>query len=114
MTQKRTKKNLTTMSKTAKSAKRIDEKQSYFSDYQKLAKKLWKRPATKWVLGGVAVASIFPLTLRLFRRYPQINEFLSENIHAVEESVGEIGTKLKGKIDHLKGDVEDFSDGARH
>jgi hypothetical protein len=37
-------------------------------DYQKLGVELWRIPATKYILGGVAVASVLPFALRGAKR----------------------------------------------
>lgn len=78
-------------------------------DYRRLGMQLWKIPATKYILAGAALASLVPVTMRLFRRYPQINEFIHENLDTVEGKVTELKDKVTERISRASGD-EEFTD----
>ena len=49
-------------------------------DYRKLAIELWRIPATKYVLGGIALAAFGPAIVRQLRMVPQVDAFISENL----------------------------------
>lgn len=86
-----------------------------FRDYKKLAKDLWKIPATKYVLGGVAVAAFIPVATRLLRRYPKVNTFIRDNMDVVEQKLEEVGEKINEKISDFKSGIQDeYSDSSRH
>ncbi|HXH29186.1 MAG TPA: hypothetical protein VNJ01_00065 [Bacteriovoracaceae bacterium] len=63
-----------------------------FKNYGRLASKLWSRPATRYVVGGAAVAALVPVAMRVYKRYPQISTFFSESLDAVEGKISEIKT----------------------
>ena len=53
-------------------------------DYRRLALNLWNKPATRYVLGGVAAAALVPVAMRVYRRYPGISTFFTDSLDVVE------------------------------
>lgn len=79
-----------------------------FKDYKKLSLELWRIPATKYILGGVAITSLVPVMLRVLRNNPQIGNFFRNNVDVIESKVGEIGEIISDKIADLRsGSAED-------
>jgi hypothetical protein len=63
----------------------------------------YERPASKYVLASVAVAALIPLAIRLFRKYPEISEFVTENLDSVED-----------KLKDFRKELSDEGEEARH
>jgi hypothetical protein len=81
-----------------------------FEDYRKLSLELWRIPATKYILGGVAITSLVPVMLRVLRNNPQIGNFFRNNVDVIENKVGDIGDIITDKIADLRsGNVEDVT-----
>ncbi len=76
--------------------------QSLFKDYKKMSTVLWSKPATKYVVGGIAFASLIPVAIRLLGRFPKINTFIRENLDVVEEKLEDVGHMVTEKISALK------------
>lgn len=52
-------------------------------DYKKLFVELWRMPATKYILGGVALVGFMPVLMRGLRKFPQVNTVVHENMDKV-------------------------------
>lgn len=70
--------------------------ETLFRDYKKLTREVLEIPATRYILGGVAIVSLIPFAMRLFRRYPEINTFVSDNLDSVVSKVDGIIGSRKG------------------
>ena len=67
------------MARTKKSVQNTRSR-SINRDYRKLVIGLWSVPATKYILGGVALAAFGPALIRQLRTLPQVDAFISDNI----------------------------------
>lgn len=68
-----------------------------FTDYKRLGVELWRMPATKYILGGVALTALIPVALRALRDYPEVNTFVKENVEGIRhrlESVIHSGDEM--------------------
>lgn len=92
-TRKKMKPGPKTMNTRAKNLERTIE--NSYGDVESYVTSLWNKPATKYVVGGIAVAALVPLTSRLLRAYPAIGEFLRENMDTVDQKLGELGSRIK-------------------
>lgn len=85
-----------------------------FKDYKKLSRELWRIPATKYILSGVAITSLVPVILRVLRNNPQIGNFFRTNAEVIESKVGGIGDIITDKIADLRSDSLDDAANAHH
>lgn len=60
-----------------------------FDRYSERFGEWYETPAAKYVVGGVALAILSPLAMGLYRRYPGISRFFSENLDVVEDKLKE-------------------------
>ena len=84
-----------------------------FNDYKKLSLELWRMPATKVILGGVAITSLVPVILGTLKRNPQIGNFFKTNVDVIESKVEQVSDVITDKIADLRGKVDEIVE-ARH
>ena len=54
-------------------------------DYGKLGESIWRKPATKYVLGGIGLVVAAPYIMKLLKKIPAVEEFLASSTDAMEE-----------------------------
>ncbi len=59
-------------------------------DYRKLGVELFRKPMTRYVLGGIALTALVPFALRMFRN-EEVQTFVRDNVE-------EIRTRIDGMI----------------
>lgn len=64
--------------------------QAILNEYQKLTLELWRIPTTRYFLGGVALAAAVPIILRVLKNYPEVDDFIRENLDEALEKVEDI------------------------
>lgn len=95
MASTRTRRTATRATRTGSSALRIQKQinQDYVNiirDYRKLGVALFRKPMTRYVLGGVAITALVPVFLRMFRN-EEVQTFVRDNVE-------EIRTRIDGMI----------------
>lgn len=63
-------------------------------DYKKLAIELWQVPVTKFVLGGAALGAL----VAVFRKYPEINTFVTDNVSNVRSKIDDALNSSEDRI----------------
>lgn len=91
----RNKRTTTTRANTARTPLRIQKEinEDYVElarDYKKLALALWKKPATKYILGGLGLAAVTPFLFRTIKGLPGVEAFFTDTFEGV-----------KNKVDHV-------------
>lgn len=61
-----------------------------FQDYGRLALALWRRPATKYILGGAALATLLPFAIRSIGGFSEVNTFVIDNVNGIKRRVDEV------------------------
>lgn len=79
-----------------------------FADYKRLTLELWSMRETKYVVGGLAAASLLPLAAGALSRIPRIKSFFDENLEAIEEKIEELRDQPKSDREKI------FDEDARH
>ncbi len=59
---------------------------SQIRHYRKMGMKLLKRPATPYILGGVAVTVLAPMIMRLFRN-EDVTTFVRDNVDTIRTRI---------------------------
>lgn len=59
------------------------------TDYKEVLRGFISSPAVKYVAGGVATAILARLAANISDRYPEISNFIKENLETVENKLGE-------------------------
>jgi hypothetical protein len=95
MASTRTRRTSTRATRTGSNALRVQKQinQDYVNlirDYRKLGVALFRKPMTRYVLGGVAITALVPVFLRMFRN-EEVQTFVRDNVE-------EIRTRIDGVI----------------
>lgn len=56
-------------------------------DYKKLGLALWKKPATKYILGGLGFAFLTPFLFRTLKGLPGVEAFFTDTFEGVKNKV---------------------------
>jgi hypothetical protein len=72
-------------------------------DYKKLFVELFRKPVTRYVLGGVAVTALAPVLFRNIRRIPMVDSFLSENMENLD--LDGIRSKVTDTISSFRSEI---------
>lgn len=65
-------------------------------DYREILKEFVSSPAVKYVAGGIATALLTRLANNMADRYPEISNFIRENMDTLESRLGEFRGNLDG------------------
>lgn len=65
------------------------EKTVINEDYKELIREFLQSPTVKYVAGGISVALLARLAAKLSDRYPELSEFMKENISMMENKLHE-------------------------
>lgn len=65
-------------------------------DYREILREFITSPAAKYIAGGIATALLTRLANRLSDRYPEISEFIRENMDMLEGRMGEFRSCFEG------------------
>lgn len=116
MTQKRSQKKIaeTEDRKSTKGRRTHLNDSQHLVDYKKNVAGIWSMTMTKYVLGGLAVATILPIAIKTFRRFPKLGSFISDNVNSVEDKVAGMGTRIKNNVEKLRSTGEQMIDGDIH
>jgi hypothetical protein len=69
-------------------------------DYKELLRDLAANPAVRYVAGGIAAAVLTKVATNLSERYPEISNFIKENLDNVEGRLGEFKNGLGESARH--------------
>jgi len=84
-------------------------------DYGVLAARLWRVPATRYVLGGIALVAIVPAAIKALRKIPKVDHFLDENMNAMSEKIEELENMFMEKFsDYTEGKEDSSKDSHAH
>ncbi len=89
--------------RTRGSAQSMDARNDSFQedrDYKEILKDFISRPAVKYVAGGVAAAILARLANNMAGKYPEISDFLRENMDNLEAKLGEFRDTLQNTAQH--------------
>jgi hypothetical protein len=84
------------------------------SYYQLRVLEFWNRPATKYVLGGIAAAAVIPPLFRALKRNEKVSEFIEGNMEAATEKFEEVRDQIKEKISDFRVASSEERTDARH
>ena len=73
-------------------------------DYEKLAIELWKKPATRYVLGGAEIAILVPFAMRMF---PRFNTLIRDNMDTASDKWDEVEGMISERISEIKSRSQD-------
>lgn len=63
-------------------------------DYKDLLRDLASNPAVRYVAGGIATAVLTRIATNLSQRYPELSNFIKENLDNVEGRLGDFKNSL--------------------
>lgn len=63
-------------------------------DYKELFRELASNPAVRYVAGGIATAVLTKIASNLSQRYPELSNFIKENLDNVEGRLGDFKNSL--------------------
>ncbi len=63
-------------------------------DYKDLFRELAANPAVRYVAGGIATAVLTRIATNLSQRYPELSNFIKENLDNVEGRLGDFKNSL--------------------
>lgn len=69
-------------------------------DYKELLRDLAANPAVRYVAGGIAAAVLTKVATNLSERYPELSNFIKENLDNVEGRLGEFKNGLGESARH--------------
>lgn len=81
-------------------------------DYGTLFARLWRIPSTKYVLGGVAVATLVPFAIKALRRIPEVDHFIDNNMSAMHEKIEQLEEFIANKFSHEENSTNEIE--SRH
>jgi hypothetical protein len=64
-------------------------------DYKEMFYEFAQNPAVRYVAGGIATAVLSKLATNLSERYPEISNFIKENLDTVEGKLGDFRNSLE-------------------
>ncbi len=70
-----------------------------FRDYGRLSLRIWEKPVTRYIVGGAALAALFPIGKRAMSFYPRFAEFFRGSLDEVESRLSGLGNRMKIKDD---------------
>lgn len=82
--------------RTAATSQRNGSTVSADRDFKMIVKDIITSPAVKYVAGGIATAFLSRLATNLSDRYPEISNFIKENLESVEGRLDEFKQSLSG------------------
>ena len=59
---------------------------SLVEDYGRLGVELFRKPVTRYILGGVALATLAPVLMRFFRR-EEVQTFVRDNVEGIRTRI---------------------------
>lgn len=89
-----TKRTTTKRSRTTKSSKANAEIMGVEIDYKEILRDLYSSPTVRYLAGGIAAAFLNRYANKLSEKYPEVADFLKENIEAFEGKLNEIKHSL--------------------
>jgi len=69
-------------------------------DYKEVLRDLAANPAVRFVAGGIAAEVLTKIATNLSKRYPEISNFIYENLDNVEGRLGEFKNGLEESARH--------------
>lgn len=69
-------------------------------DYRKLGAELFRRPLTRYILGGVALTALAPVIMRLFRN-EDVTSFVRDNVDTIRTRIDGFIHSGEEKLDSL-------------
>lgn len=69
-------------------------------DYKDVLKELAANPAVRYVAGGIATAVLARIASNLSDRYPELSNFIKENLENVEGRLGDFKDSLADSARH--------------
>ena len=91
---KRTTKSTSKSSGRSKSSSSDTEILGVQIDYKEILRDLYMSPTVRYLAGGVAAAFLNRYANKLSEKYPEVADFLRENIEAFEGKLGELKQNL--------------------
>lgn len=76
-------------------------------DYKKLFVELYRKPAFRYILGGVAVVAAAPMLLRNIRRIGMVDTFLADNVDNL--NLEELRGRVTSTINSFRDGREDVA-----
>ena len=77
-----------------------DKKISMDRDYKEMLRDLAANPAVRYVAGGIATALLTKLATNLAQRYPELSNFIKDNLDNVEGRLGDFKNSLGENARH--------------
>lgn len=87
-------KRTTKRSRTPKSTSADTEILGVHIDYKEILRDLYASPTVRYLAGGIAAAFLNRYANKLSEKYPEVADFLKENIEAFEGKLSEIKQNL--------------------
>lgn len=87
-------KRTTKRSRTPKSTSADTEILGVHLDYKEILRDLYASPTVRYLAGGIAAAFLNRYANKLSEKYPEVADFLKENIEAFEGKLSEIKQNL--------------------
>lgn len=87
-------KRTTKRSRSTKSSSSDAEILGVQIDYKEILRDLYTSPTVRYLAGGIAAAFLNRYANKLSEKYPEVADFLKENIEAFEGKLGEIKQSL--------------------
>jgi hypothetical protein len=69
-------------------------------DYRKLGVELFRKPMTRYVLGGVALTALVPYVLRMFRN-EEVQTFVRDNVEGIRTRIDGVIHSGERELDTL-------------
>lgn len=69
-------------------------------DYKDILRELAANPAVRYVAGGIATAVLAKIASKLSERYPELSNFIQENLDNVEGRLGDFKNSLSENARH--------------
>ncbi len=69
-------------------------------DYKEILREFLSRPAVKYVAGGIATAMLTRLANNMAEKYPEISDFIRENMENLEGKLGEFRATFQDSARH--------------
>lgn len=88
------KRTTTKRSRTPKSSSTDTEVLGVHIDYKEILRDLYASPTVRYLAGGIAAAFLNRYANKISEKYPEVADFLKENIEAFEGKLGEIKQSL--------------------
>lgn len=69
-------------------------------DYGKLGAELFRKPMTRYILGGVALTALAPVVMRLFRN-EEVQTFVRDNVEGIRTRIDGVIHSAERELDTL-------------